>query len=172
MLMIERDQLTSAIESLLFSAGKASSITELARILEVDATLVLAGLQKLQTEYQESRAGIRIIILEKQAELVTAPENFSVVKKLIDYEKADITDAQLETLTIIAYQGPISRAGLENIRGVNCGQILRNLTIADLIDVQKLENDTCYSINVNFLKNLGIATVEDLPDYQTLNRLS
>ena len=77
----------------------------------------------------------------------------------------------METLTIIAYRGPITRLELEQIRGVNCSLILRNLMIKGLIeeerDGKRMVSD--YRVSLNFTRYLGINKIEDLPDYQKLH---
>jgi len=75
----------------------------------------------------------------------------------------------LETLTIIAYRGPISKPIIEQIRGVNCSLILRNLLIRDLITGEERDNDVFYSVTPAFLQYLGLNSVKNLPDYEKLH---
>ena len=82
-----------------------------------------------------------------------------------------MTQPSLETLTIIAYRGPITKPEIEQIRGVNCSLILRNLLIRGLIeekeDKQRLQNT--YTISFDFLRHLGADRVEELPQYSDLH---
>jgi segregation and condensation protein B len=84
-----------------------------------------------------------------------------------------LTQPSIETLTIIAYRGPISKAEIEKIRGVNCSLILRNLMIRGLVDfdIDKNNGQELYNVTVDFLQYLGLNTVEDLPDYMRLHQL-
>ena len=79
---------------------------------------------------------------------------------------SELTQPQLEALTIIAYRGPITKLELETIRGVNCSLILRNLLIKGLITA----NGGKYQITVKFMQHLGISSVEELPDYDRLSK--
>ena len=83
----------------------------------------------------------------------------------------ELTRAALETLTIVVYRGPIGRAELEQIRGVNCAIILRNLLIRGLVtsEARKEKLETVYQVSLDFLKFLGLRTPQELPDYEKLN---
>ncbi len=76
----------------------------------------------------------------------------------------------METLTIIAYRGPIAKSELEQIRGINCSLILRNLMIKGLIEEERDEKrmNIKYRVSIDFIRYLGINKVEELPDYQKL----
>jgi len=76
----------------------------------------------------------------------------------------------LETLTIIAYRGPVTRPEMEQIRGVNCSQILRNLLIKGLVEMEEKNKEPYYSISVDFLKYLGVSNIQELPDYDKLHQ--
>ena len=96
-----------------------------------------------------------------------------MVKKFIKSEISDeLTKPALETLTIIAYRGPISKAELEIIRGVNCSLILRNLLMRGLIEAgeDRKKMVVLYNITFEFLKYLGLNQLSDLPDFEKLNR--
>lgn len=164
------DNLTSLIESLLFVAGKALDVNDLAKILSVDQAAIRERLARLQTEYAQDQRGVRLITTGPKAELVTAPKNFSFVKKLMLHERAKATQAQIETLTILAYRGPLSKIELEDIRGVNCVQILKNLAIENLIDELTLPTGIKYQVSTKFLKFLGLSRVEELLDYNELSK--
>ena len=83
----------------------------------------------------------------------------------------ELTKPSLETLTIVAYRGPVTKAELEQIRGVNCSLILRNLLIRGLIEgsFDKVKATTVYDVTHDFVRFLGLAEVEELPDYAKLH---
>ena len=102
----------------------------------------------------------------------TAGENAKVVADFVKEEfSGELTRPQLETLTVIAYRGPISKYELEIIRGVNCSLILRNLSIRGLIeeDYDQKKKEMRYRVSIDFFRHLGIQRVEGLPDYDTLH---
>ena len=83
----------------------------------------------------------------------------------------ELTRPSIETLTIIAYRGPITKPEIEQIRGVNCSLILRNLLMRGLVEesesVERLQ--PVYAISADFLRHLGLHAISDLPDYATLH---
>ena len=127
--------LKSTIESLLFTAGHPVAIKKLTEVLEIPESNVLSSLQTLSEEYEKNERGLRLVFFDEKVQLVASPKSSDVVKKLIksDFEE-DLSQAALETLAIISYRGPISRAAIENLRGVNCSFILQNLAVRGLID--------------------------------------
>ena len=104
--------------------------------------------------------------------MTTTPRVSSVVKKFLkDETTGELTKAALETLSIIAYRAPITKYELEQIRGVNCSLILRNLLIRGLIEEDKdpQTKNIVYKLSFDFLKFLGIKEVKELPDFEKLN---
>jgi len=164
----------SQIESLLFIAGHALSFKKLAEILEIPELEVKGFLKEMSEEYEKSERGLRLIFLDDRAQFVAAPASIEIVKKLVksDFEE-DLSQAALETLAIISYRGPISRAAIENLRGVNCSFILQSLAIRGLIERKNNPNDGrsyIYNITFDFLKHLGLNKLEDLPNYDELKK--
>lgn len=161
------------IESLLFISHKPLSLKELVNFMGVTQEEVVQALSELEQEYSEKGGGIQMLKLEDKYQLSTSADSTDVVSKFIKAEiTGELTKPSLEALTIIAYRGPISKAELELIRGVNCSMILRNLLMRGLIEAQedKKKCITYYSITFDFLKHLGLGRVEDLPDFEKLNR--
>lgn len=167
------ENLKSILESLIFTAGKPIKISKLAKLLNLNEENIRSAVEDLQDEYQNSRRGIRLLIQSKAVQMVSAPEMGDYVKKLITDElHEELSRAALETLTIIAYRGPITRAEIEVIRGVNCVYILRSLLIRGLINKTKSEKDarmSLYEVSFDFLKHLGVKSVKELPRYKELH---
>lgn len=166
----------SIIESLLFVSGEPLSIKKISRIIGKTDKETEKELEELSEEYQQNGRGLRILRKEDEVQLVSAPEHKDYVDKLVkgDLEE-DLSRAGLEVLAVIAYRGPISRAGIEEIRGVNCSFTLRNLLIRGLIE--RIENPAdsrsyIYKISFEFLKHLGLGNVKELPNYQELIKSS
>ena len=104
--------------------------------------------------------------------MVTTAEQAPLVQKFLkDETTGELTRPSLETLTIVAYRGPITRADLEKIRGVNCSIIVRNLMMRGLVEARedKKRLVTFYTISINFLKLLGLKHISGLPDYESLH---
>jgi len=165
--------LKNTIESLLFISHKPLSVAELARLAESDKTAVEEALKLLQGEYGEKNGGIEIINIEDKYQMAATGESSATVAKFLKTEvTGELTRPSLETLTIIAYRGPVSKAELELIRGVNCSLILRNLLMRGLIESREDKDraTNVYQITFDFLKHLGLSSVSELPDYERLNR--
>ncbi|MBI2446838.1 MAG: SMC-Scp complex subunit ScpB [Parcubacteria group bacterium] len=164
--------LKSTIESLLFTAGHPVTVKKLADILETGEADIDNILKELSEDYEKNERGLRLVFFDGKVQLVASPYSIETVKKLIksDFEE-DLSSAALETLAIISYRGPISRAAIENLRGVNCSFILQSLAIRGLIDRKNNPEDGrsyIYSITFDFLKHLGLTKLEDLPNFNEL----
>ncbi len=157
------------IESILFAAGKPLSLKKLAELLQVDKKEITAVLESL-TERFTGDSGLRIIQHGEEVELATAPEYTDLVRQFLKKEElGELTRPQLEAASVIAYRGPITKAELEQIRGVNCSLILRNLQIRGLVEELSDGALPHYQITFGFLKFLGLKQIDDLPDYQRLH---
>ena len=159
--------LKSKIESILFVSGEALAPKKIARVLGESTEAVLEALKELKKDYE----GRGFVMLENGNEwqIGTAPENSAVVEELVKSEfTEDLTRATLETLTIIAYKGPATRAQVEFVRGVNSSFTIRNLMVRGLIeriDNPKDSRSYLYRTSFDFLKFFGFSYVKDLPSY-------
>ena len=168
--------LKTKIESILFVSNKPTSAKQLARFLTREGATVETGeVEKIITELKEKynigESGLRIIQAGDEIQMVTGPESSELIKKFLKEDMTgELTPASLETLTVIAYRGPISKPALEQIRGVNCGMIIRNLLIRGLIDFVETNGQSYFQVTVDFLKYLGINSVDELPDYERLHK--
>lgn len=161
----------SKIESILFIAAKPMSVADLAKVLDQNEPEVQSACETLKQEYLERQGGIVMIKDGSKYQLVSAPDNAKVAKEFVKLElTGELTRPSLETLTIIAYRGPIAKLELDRIRGINCSLILRNLLVKGLIETKIVKTETYYSVTIDFLKFLGITEVRELPDYEQLNQ--
>lgn len=163
----------SQIESLLFISAKPMTARNLAELIGVPAKEVQAAGEELVADYQENRRGLQIIKNGASFQMVSAPENAKLIQEYIkDETTGELTRPSLETLTIIAYRGPIAKLDLDRIRGVNCSLILRNLLIRGLVEAkfEKAKNETYYTVTMDFVRFLGLADLKDLPDYDKLSK--
>ena len=160
------------IESILFVASKPLSVQTIARVVGAKEEDVRDAIDELRVKYNHDHSGIQLLSIDDDVQMATHPDNTSVIDGFVKNEIAgELTKAQLETLTVIAYRGPITRPELEVIRGVNCALILRNLAMRGL--VAEAEDETklmpVYSLSFEALRHLGITNVTELPDYETLH---
>jgi segregation and condensation protein B len=170
---MDQKKLKSIVESVLFISGEPVKIAKLAKVTGVGAEEISAAILELQKDYLADR-GLIIITKEDFVQMATNPENSSFVSDLIKSEMQEsLSRSALEVLSIIAYRGPIARSGVEAIRGVNSSFTIRSLLLRGL--VERIENPKdsrgyIYKISFDFLKKLGIDSIQKLPDYESLSR--
>jgi segregation and condensation protein B len=171
---MEQKKLQSAIESILFVSGEPVKISRIAKITSAPKPEVENAIMTIQGEYASSDRGMIIIKKEDEVQLVTNPNNATVVDDLVKSEiQENLSKAALEVISIVAYRGPISRMDVEAIRGVNCSFTLRSLLMRGLLE--RIDNPAdnrsyLYKISFDFLKKLGIESVEKLPDFEKLSK--
>ncbi|MBU0732423.1 SMC-Scp complex subunit ScpB [Patescibacteria group bacterium] len=165
--------LKSQIESLLFTSGRPMAVKKLADLTGADKEEIKTALNELSASLEERGAGLILVRQADKAELATHPDNNEIIRTYLKDERTgELTRPSLETLTIIAYRGPITKAELEMIRGINCSLILRNLMIRGLITekVEKKKGIEVYDVSMDFMKYLGISEISELPDFERLNK--
>lgn len=169
-------EIEAKIEALLFIYGEFMPISRLAEVLGVTEDEIRSAILSLQEKFIADNRGLRLMIQNDSVELITRPEYGPLIEKIIkDEMRAELTPAALETLSIIAYLGPVSRATIEYIRGVNSSFILRNLLIRGLVEREvhpKRANTYLYRPSPNLLKILGITSAEELPDFAKYRALT
>ncbi len=154
------------IESLLFVADEPVHVERLAAILEADPDQVEQALHELAAEY-EGR-GFRLQRKRERVQMVTAPEAADYVRRFLGLEiGGKLSPAALETLAIIAYRQPTTRAQIETIRGVNSDSVLRTLINRGLVEEQgRLEQvgrPIIYGTTFEFLQQFGLSDLDQLP---------
>jgi len=171
--MSEKNSLKSSIESLLFVSGEPVKLAKIAKICEVPKDDVSREIGALNADYKNSESGFFIIQKDDSAQLGTNPRNSEIVSRLISGElQADLSRSALEVLAIIAYRGPITRVQIDTVRGVNCSYVLRGLMVKGLVGRKETADirGYLYEISFDFLKSLGIANVQELPDWENLSK--
>ncbi len=126
----------------MFTSGHPLSYKKIAEISEISEEEVALLLKELAGDYKQNNRGLRLIFLDNKVQLVAAPESKEAMEKLFksDFEE-ELSQAALETLAIIAYKGPLGRAAIENLRGVNCSFILQSLAVRGLVDKKNNPED-------------------------------
>ncbi len=155
------------IEAVLFYRAAPMSVSALAKLFSVEEETVRASCLALQARLQSG--GTRLIVTTSDVELVTAPETDALIEGLRrDEMKRDIGKAGAETLAIVMYRGPISRADIDRIRGVNSSFILRNLLVRGLVVREQTGKHNLFTITPELLAHLGLTQVSELPEYSTI----
>lgn len=158
------------IEALLFWKAEPVSIKKLASLLKVDVPTIKSGLDRLDQDL--SNRGLSLVRTEDEVMIGTNKEFSSLIEEITKEEiSRDLGKAGLETLSVILYQGPISRADIDYIRGVNSQFILRNLLIRGLVEKMDNPSDSrsfLYRPSLTLLSHLGVTKIEDLPEYNQI----
>lgn len=164
--------LKSAIESILFVQGEPLAISRLVKITGAKKAEIESALRELAEEYRER--GIRLIENGDEWQFATHPANKAIVERLVTSELSeDLSRASREVLSTIAYKGPMSRAEIEYIRGVNSSFTLRSILIRGLVSREENPSDRrsyLYRISTDFLKYLGLTRPEELPQYEAFHK--
>lgn len=159
--------LEQQIEGVLFFRATPMKLTQLAQLFGVELADIEAALNKLVVSLQGH--GIAILRTETEVQLATAPALDELIESLRKDElKRDIGKAGAETLAIVLYRGPIARAEIDRIRGVNSGFILRNLMVRGLVERNTEGRGHTFSITPALLAHLGITHKTELPNYATI----
>ncbi len=161
----------SQLEAILFVASRPLEIKKIAKALKSSTDEVDTAIDQLMQKYT-GVSGIHITMVGDSVQMTTNPEYADVVDQFVKSDtQGELTKAQLETLTVIAYRGPITRPELEEIRGVNCSVILRNLIVRGLISEHEQDDSVLpsYELSIDALRFLGISSVQELPEYDTLS---
>lgn len=168
--MADTKNLEAQIEAILFVHGEPVPIKKLVSLTKKSEKQISEALQGIKENLRGEGRGLDLVVGKDEAQLVTAPELSEIVEKLVKEElDTKLTPAALETLTIIAYLGPCTRALVEYIRGVNCAFMLRSLMIRGLVERKSDSQKTggyVYQVTFDFLKHMGVASVEELPEYE------
>ena len=166
---MEIEKVESIIESILFAAGREVSIEELELALEIPEEDIERIILKMMEDYKSANKGIELVKINNGYSLCTKKENHEYIYQIIDKRsKPRLSNAALETLSIIAYNPRISRAEIESIRGVNVDGTMYKLLEYGLIEeAGKLDlpgKPMSYKTTNEFLKMFGYSSLNDLPE--------
>lgn len=169
----EGKSLEGAIEAILFSVGDSVEISKLSEVLETDKKQIREILTKMQEKYESKERGIRIMLLEDAVQLCTKPEYYQQLIKVVQKQKAyTLTDTVMETLSIIAYKQPVTKAEMEKIRGVSCDHAVNKLLEFGLIrELGRLNapgRPLLFGTTEEFLRIFGVSSTDNLPVLNTV----
>lgn len=159
-------ELSALVEAILFVSPEPLSADQIANLLDTTPRLIKKAFEDIEQAYKER--GLRLQYHKNKVQITTAPEAAPVLERMLELETTStLSQAALETLSIIAYQQPITRPQIDSIRGVNSDAVLRTLLGKGLIDdVGRTEGPgrpILYSTTPEFLKYFGLSSYEELP---------
>ena len=172
--MMDQIELQRTIEAILFASGEKIEVSRLAMVLEEDPREIRAAADALADELAFNRRGIRILRLEDGYQMVSSGEMADYITKALETRKPPkLSASQLETLTIIAYYQPATKAMVEQIRGVDSSYSISALLNKKLIeDAGRLNvpgRPIQYRTTPDFLRTFALNSLEDLPEIEKVS---
>jgi len=165
---MEINELSSAIEAILFASGESVPISRIAQVLGVGEKEIRHAADELAEEYEKNIRGIRLLRLESSLQLCSAPEFSQLITMALETRKPPrLSPSALEVLAIVAYYQPVTRAYIDQVRGVDSSYTVGVLTERGLIEAcGKLDvpgRPTIYKTGEVFLRTMGISDLDQLP---------
>lgn len=166
--MAQLDQLERRIEAVLFASGEPIEALRLAELLDVEEKAVISLINRIQDRYLEQDSPLSIVNLAGSYQITTRPEFADDIRAALEVRKgATLSQAALEVLAVVAYNQPVTRAFVEQVRGVDCSSLVRSLTEKGLVEEAGRMNipgkPIVYRTTSNFLRCFGLESLEQLP---------
>lgn len=170
--MMMRNEIKGAIEAILFVRSELVSADELVEILGIPLLELYEIIRELIAEYNEAAKGIQIVAVDHSYMMCTSPAYADIISRMNKTVERRLSPAAMETLAIIAYKQPITRAELEAIRGIKSDRIVNNLLEKGLIEEAGhkpvVGKPILYKTTAGFLRLFNMNTLEDLPDIEVV----
>lgn len=165
---MEHEELLSVIEAVLFAAGDPIPAARIAQIVGEETQTVVSAARELAAAYEENKCGIRLVQMNDSLQLCSAPEYATYVLRALEQRRPPkLSQSALEVLAIVAYFQPVTRAYIDQVRGVDSSYTVSSLVERGLIEsCGKLEapgRPSLYQTSELFLRTMGMTTLEELP---------
>lgn len=166
---MEFNRIIGALEAVLFASGEPITVQQLADALTVETAQVYTALEELEKQYNENEArGLMIRHVNEGVQLVSKPDYFEATSRMEKHREVKLSNAALETLAIIAFKQPVTRADMEQIRGVKVDGVVNTLLDLGLIDEaghkKTIGNPLLYKTTDKFLTTFGLNSLAELPN--------
>lgn len=166
---MEKQKAKAVLEAILFTMGESVEVERLASVIEEDKKTTKELLMEMKEEYDGKECGVTLMELEDSFQMCTKAEMYEYLIKIAKTpRKYVLTDTLLETLSIIAYKQPITRAEIEKIRGVSCDHAVNRLVEFGLItEVGRMDapgRPLLFGTTEEFLRSFGVKSLEELPE--------
>lgn len=161
-------ELTSAFEAVLFSGGEPQSIDRFSQVFDITPEKVVKVMEALEKKLNEQKSGLELLRLDNTYQLATKAEYADYIKKMFDIRRrTPLSPAALEVLAVVAYNQPVTKSFIEQVRGVDCSGVVTTLVEKGLIEeCGRLElpgKPLLYGTTKNFLRCFGINDLSELP---------
>lgn len=165
---MKKEELLSAFEAVLFAGGEPMSIDRFAMVFDISPEEVVETMDALSESYAKKNSGLVIVRLENTYQMATAEKYADYIKKAFDIRRrTPLSSAALEVLAVIAYNQPVTKSFIEQVRGVDCSGVVSTLVEKGLIEERgRLElpgKPLLYGTTKNFLRCFSISDLSELP---------
>ena len=165
---MEIKQYQAAVEAVLFASGEPIAASRLAEVLELDEETTVRLADDLMQEVNTRSGGLLIVRLGDQYQMCTKSSYADYIRKALDIRRnTPLSQAAMETLAIVAYNQPVTRAFIDQVRGVDCGAVVQGLVAKNLVEEKgRLElpgRPLLYGTTPDFLRCFGITGLQELP---------
>ena len=165
---MNKQKTVSALEAVLFASGDPISVDRLSQTFEIQPEEIDGLIKQLEAKLDENNSGVKVVRLENTYQLVTRDEFADYIKKAFDIKRrTPLSPASLEVLAVIAYNQPVTRAFIEQVRGVDCSGVVSTLVEKGLIEEHgRLElpgRPLLYGTTKTFLRSFSLNDLSDLP---------
>lgn len=166
-------ELESAVEAILFAAGEPVEVSRIAQVLEIDDENAESILLNIAALYEERDGGLCVVRMDDMFQICTKKKYSEQIRSILDIKRnAPLSQAAFEVLAVISYNQPITKAYVEQVRGVDCTGVITTLCQKGLIEEKgRLElpgRPLIYGTTAEFLKCFGISSLNDLPEIPEL----
>lgn len=165
---MERENWTGRVEAILFAAGEPVALERIAQVLGTRTYVVEEAVEALQEKYNTPESGIHLLRLEESAQFTTNPAFVQPVREVLDLKRnTPLSQAAMEVLAVVAYNQPVTKAFVEQVRGVDCSGVIGSLMQKDLLEERgRLElpgRPLLYGTTETFLRCFQLRSINDLP---------
>lgn len=172
---MDNKEMKAIIESLLFTWGDPLDLEDIAKILEIDKSNVYKVIKEMIDDFDHNKRGLRIIKMDNSYQIGTRPEHYNWLKKLKEQKPPkSLSNATLETLSIIAYKQPVVKSDIDYIRGVKCDRALKTLIERNLVKelgrLEKTGRPIIYGTTKEFLRLFSLESLNELPELERIER--
>lgn len=165
---MNQELLLGKTEAMLFASGEPLALERIAQVLEVKTPVIERAVEELQEKYNTASGGIQLLLLGDSAQFCTNPAYVEPVRSVLDLKRnTPLSQAALEVLAVIAYNQPVTKAFVEQVRGVDCSGVIGSLMQKELLEERgRLElpgRPLLYGTTENFLRCFQLSSLSELP---------
>jgi segregation and condensation protein B len=155
------------IEAILFASGEPVELERISQSLELEPKTARMLIERIRDRYLQTKSPLDVVQLNDSYQICTLPQYGEVIRRTLEFRRTPLSQAALEVLAVVAYNQPVTRAFVEQVRGVDCSSLMRSLAEKSLIEEAGRMNipgkPIVYRTTLHFLQSFGLGSLEQLP---------